>query len=75
MTEVGGKSGRKEKKCFHESHRKQHGGRKGERINPLTVQRHASTGPGRMNPPVQWPGSNCSIGELLLLINEGGFNR
>ena len=47
---------------------KQHGGRKGKRINPLTAQRNASPGPGRMNPTVQRPGSNSSIGKPLLLI-------
>ena len=63
----------KKKKMFFESHGKQHGGRKGERTSPLTVQRHAKQGPGRMNPTAQRPGSNSSIEELLLLLYKGGF--
>ena len=61
---------RKEKKkktfIFLESHRKQHGGRKGKRT---------SSGPGCMNPTFQQPGSKSSIEELLLLINKSGFYK
>ena len=38
------------KKSILESHCKQHEGRKGKWINPLTAQRNAEPGPGRMNP-------------------------
>ena len=72
MTERGRKRG---VTFFDESHGKQHGERKVERINPLTIQRNADPGPGHMNPTVQRPGSNSSIGELLLLIYKGGFYR
>ena len=57
-----------------ESHGKQHGGRKGKRINPLTAQNDAYPGPGRMNPKDQRPGSISSIGELLLLIYKDGYS-
>ena len=74
MTEKG-KRGAGKKFFFFESHGKQHGERKGKWINPLTVQRNAKPGPGRMNPTVQRPGSNSSLGELLLLIYKGGYYR
>ena len=34
-----------------------------------------STGSEHTNPTRQRPGSNSSIGELLLLVYKGGFNR
>ena len=61
MTEGGRKRwGKEKKKFFYESHGKQHGGPKGEWINPLPVQRL---------------GSNSSIEELQLLIYKGGLYR
>ena len=43
IVDFGGRKKEKKKKenFFFGSHGKQHGGRKGERINPLRVQRHA----------------------------------
>ena len=73
MAEGGRK--KEEKKFVFESHGKQHGGRKGVRIKPLTVQHHAQLGPRSMNPTVQRPGKKSLIGELLMLIYKGGFYR
>ena len=64
------KKKKKKKTKKHGIHGKQHGGHKGKRINSLTAQ---CNDPWRMNPMVLRTGSISSIGELLLLINKGGF--
>ena len=46
---------KKKEKIIFESHGKQHGGRKGKRINPLAAQRNAQPGPECMNTTVQRP--------------------
>ena len=74
MTEKG-KTESEKKNIFFGSRGEQDGGRKGEQMNPLTVQHNTELDPWRMNPKIQRPGSNSSNGELLLLIYKCGFYR
>ena len=52
----------KESPIFLRTHGKQHDGRKGMRINPLTAKRNAQPGPGRMSLVAQRSGSTVRSG-------------